>query len=163
VHTLGWLVDIYGVRVTRAPPAEVAQAGAVYRLVEIAEREGPVAIEVWVVDANAGKLAGAPVTVCYPVVTDTLGLPACSSNEVALTVKAEGHADFTMTGSGYISCGQLGPFAAWVSEPGVPSDRVYGLGMLAGTNHRHVNLLFQRVESGKPATDATRCPLVEQP
>lgn len=33
--------------------------------------------------------------------------------------------------------------------------------MLGGTNHRHINLLFQRINAGKVAKNASRCPLVE--
>ena len=161
LHTLKWLADIYGVQLTRAPAAEVSKAGKTFRLVEYAEREGPVAIEVWVVDEAGTRLAGTKVTFCYPVVKGAGGALTCGANKVAVKVKAQGHADFTMTGSGYTKCGQPGPYAAWIDEPGVPSDRVYGLGMLGGTNHRHINLLFQRVKAGKPAKDATRCPLAE--
>jgi len=159
-HSLTWLQDIYGIRFTRASAAEVSQAGAVYRLVELAEREGPVAIEIWVVDQDGKLLPNTKVNVCYPCV-DSAGTLGCSANNVPLTVKPEGHGDFTMTGSGYIACGQLGPYAAWVDDPPLPSDRVYGLGMLVGTNHRHMNLLFQRVSLGQPSVDATRCPLAE--
>jgi hypothetical protein len=161
VHSLAWLKDIYGVAFTQVTAAELAQAGAAYRLVEVAEDEGPVAIAVWVVDAQGAKLSGANVTFCYPVATDAAGQLSCSANTVPVVVKPEGHADFTMTADGYIGCGQPGPYAAWVSEPSIPSDRVYGLGMLAGTNHRHVNLLFQRVTAGQAPADATRCPLAE--
>lgn len=161
LHTLTWLKDIYGIQLTRAPAAEVSKAGAVYRLVEYAEREGPVAIEVWVVDEAGAKLPNTKVTFCYPAVKGSGNALTCSANKVAVKVKAQGHADFTMTGSGYTKCGQPGPYAAWIDEPGVPSDRVYGLGMLGGTNHRHINLLFQRVKAGKAAKDAARCPLVE--
>ena len=161
LHTLKWLKDIYGIQLARAPAAEVSKAGKVYRLVEYAEREGPVAIEVWVVGETGAKLANTTVTFCYPVVKGSGTSLTCSANKVAVKVKAQGHADFTMTGSGYTKCGQPGPYAAWIDEPGVPSDKVLGLGMLGGTNHRHVNLLFQRVNVGKPAKNATRCPLVE--
>ena len=161
LHTLKWLADIYGVQLTRAPAAEVSKAGKTFRLVEYAEREGPVAIEVWVVDEAGAKLPGTKVTFCYPVVMGAGGALTCGTNKVAVNVKAQGHADFTMTGSGYTKCGQPGPYAAWIDKPGVPSDMVYGLGMLGGTNHRHVNLLFQRVKAGQPAKDATRCPLAE--
>ena len=160
-HTLKWLTDIYGLQLTRAPTADVSKAGKVYRLVEYAEREGPVAIEAWVVDEAGAKLPNTKVTFCYPAVKGTGGALTCSANKVAVKVKAQGHADFTMTGSGYTKCGQPGPYAAWIDEPGVPGDRVYGLGMLGGTNHRHINLLFQRVKVGKPTKDATRCPLAE--
>jgi hypothetical protein len=52
-----------------------------------------------------------------------------------------------------------------VSEPAgapdtsVPSDLADALGMLGGTNHRHLDIIFQRIDPATPPADGVRCPL----
>ena len=162
-HDLAWLRTIYGIRVVPASEAAARAAGAVYRLVQVIEREGPVAIESWLVDAQGKRLAGREVTYCYPAQVPATGDPGCGTNLVPTQSSSDGHADFIMTGSAYVGCGQPGPFAAWVNESGIPSDRVFGIGMLLGTNHRHVNFVFQRVSIGKAAAAVVGCPFSPLP
>ena len=76
-------------------------------------------------------------------------------------------AGFALGGGAYLSCcGCGGPHAVWVSEPGamtdtsVPSDLADELGMLGGTNHRHLELIFQRTQPDANPANAVRCPLL---
>ena len=62
----------------------------------------------------------------------------------------QGDTGFGMgNGDYYTPPAQTGASWIWVAQPGIASEAVSGLGMLAGTNHSHMNVVF-RYESGEP-------------
>jgi len=137
-----------------------------YRLVAFVEREGPSNIDVLVVDEQAQPLVGLPVAFYFSSAPEPSRPDEWYPNKVTGTTGSNGIAGFALASSAYLtSCGGGGPHAIWVSEPGatpdttVPSDLADGLGMLGGTNHRHLDLIFQRVTPARPAADAVTCPL----
>jgi len=162
---MAWVTTEYGSEVSRADAAWVDQSGVAYRLVAFVERVGPSNIDVFVVDEVGAPLVDIPVAFYY----DSLRTP--SRPDEWYPVKVEGTTDvtgrvgFALGGGAYLdACGAGGPHAIWVSEPGaapdttVASDLADRLGMLGGTEHRHLDLLFQRLPPGLQPS-AAWCPL----
>lgn len=163
---MAWVAAEYGSTFTRADPAAAAAAGTVFRLVEFSEREGPSNIDVFVVDAAGAPLAGIPVAFYFSSAPDASRPDEWYPVKVTGITEVTGRVGFALTASAYLpACGAGGPHAIWVSVPGaapdttIPSDLADRLGMLGGTNHRHLDLLFQRVDIPGNAADAVRCPL----
>ena len=161
-----WVGAEYGSVVERADAAKVQSAGQVFRLVALVEREGPSNIDVFVADMDGSPLSGVPIAFYFSSAPDASRPDEWYPVKVTGVTEASGRVGFALTSSAYLdTCGGGGPHAIWVSAPGaapdttVPSDLADHLGMLGGTNHRHLDLLFQRTDvSGQPA-DAVRCPL----
>lgn len=67
---------------------------------------------------------------------------------VSGTTSPAGDVGFAMGGGAYYdpSQGQIGPHAVWIYGAETASDVVLGLGMVAGTNHDHVDVDFAWVE-----------------
>jgi hypothetical protein len=62
----------------------------------------------------------------------------------------QGDTGFGMgNGDYYTPPAQTGASWIWVAQPGIASEAISGLGMLAGTNHSHMNVVF-RYDSGEP-------------
>ena len=126
----------YGFQIRRA---DVPSGGQVYRLVAIREVSGPASITV---KADPGlqiafSWAGAPQQT-------TTQFDWTDRFEVG-TTNAAGETGFGMGHGSYIrdlSAG--GPHGVWV-RAGVPSDALFGLGMLGGTPHDHVEPTFALV------------------
>jgi hypothetical protein len=86
-------------------------------------------------DANAGPLGGVP--------------PALRPNRCVTGVtNPSGDTGFGMgTGAYYWpDLGQIGPHATWIHGASTRSDVIFGLGMVAATNHDHVDVEFRRFE-----------------
>lgn len=159
-HELGWAVALYGLQLQRATAAEVAQAGGtVYRLVELFEANGPIAFKSFVLDSDGTPLQH-EVTYCWHMVREAAGRLSCApeGGTTTVTAGADGAADLVVGGAAYAPCGAYGPYGVRISQPGTASDRVMGLGWLLGTNHLHLNMVFQRMRTGQPAKEVTRCP-----
>jgi hypothetical protein len=159
-HDLGWAVALYGLQLQRATAAEVAQAGGtVYRLVELFEANGPITFKTFVLDANGAPLQH-EVTYCWHVVREAAGRLSCApeGGTTTVTAGADGAADLVVGGAAYAPCGTHGPYGVRISRPGAASDRVLGLGWLLGTNHLHLNLVFQRMKRGEHLEEVARCP-----
>jgi hypothetical protein len=163
---LAWLAGEYGTSYRRAEPARVAAAPHAYRLVALAEREGPSNLDVFVVDEAGAPIADLPVAFWYSSAPDASRADEWYPQRVTTRTGVDGRVGFALGGGAYLAaCGSGGPHAVWVTEPGaapdttIPSDVADGLGMLGGTNHRHLDLLFQRVPRGATAADSVRCPL----
>ena len=162
-----WAVAEYGVEIGRFSDEALAAAGHGYRLVELSEREGPSNIDVFVVDELGDPIAGLPVAFYFSTAPDPSNPDEWYPVKVSGVTEVDGRVGFALTASAYLdACGGGGPHAIWVSEPGaapqttIPSDLADRLGMLGGTNHRHLDLLFQRTPAVGPApVDATHCPL----
>lgn len=161
-----WLASEYGTAWRRAAPPWIDGAPHVYRLVSLVEREGPSNLDVFVVDEAGAPLGDVPVAFWYSSAPDASRADEWYPQRVTTRTGADGRAGFALGGSAYLpACGSGGPHAVWVTEPTaggmgtIPSDVVDGLGMLGGTNHRHLDLLFQRVRAGTTPSDPSRCPL----
>lgn len=164
---MAWVAAEYGSEVARADDAWVDAHGAVYRLIAFVERVGPSNIDAFVIDEAGAPMVGVPVAFYY----DSLENPSRPDEwypvKIEAMTDAQGRAGFALGGGAYLdACGAGGPHAVWVSEPGampdstVASDLADRLGMLGGTEHRHLDLLFQRLA---PAASLGRgqCPLGE--
>jgi len=156
----------YGTTLTRADDA--VGTLTTYRLVAMVERLGPSNIDVFVLGPDGAPLPNLPVAFYWPTAPDPSRPDEWYPNKVTGVTGADGRAGFAITADAYLPCcGCGGPHAIWVSEPGgapdttVASDLVDRLGMVGGTNHRHLDLMFQRVDPPPaPApVDAVRCPL----
>ena len=163
---MAWVESEYGSTYQRADEPSIAAAGLVFRLVEFAEREGPSNIDVIIVDQAGEPLPGVAVAFSWPDAPDLSRPDEWYPRKITSVTDVAGRVGFALGGGAYLDdCGGGGPHAIWVSEPGVdpettqPSDLADRLGMLGGTNHRHLDLLFQRVETANEPIDATRCPL----
>ncbi|MBN2359118.1 MAG: hypothetical protein JXR83_06670 [Deltaproteobacteria bacterium] len=162
---LAFVAAEYGSTVQRAGGGEQAR---VYRLIAFVERVGPSNIDTLVVDAAGAPIAGLPVAFYWPDAPETARADEWYGKKLTTNTGANGIAGFALGGGAYLDCcGCGGPHAVWVSEPGqaagttVASDLADRLGMLGGTNHRHLDLIFQRVDP-PPApqpVDAVRCPV----
>lgn len=154
-----WVANEYGSTVTRADGD-----GEVYRLLALVEREGPANLDVFVIDAAGQPLVGVPVAFYFDSAPEPSRPDEWYPVKVTGVTEASGRVGFALAGSAYLGCGEGGPHAIWISQPGpapdttVPSDLADRLGMLVGTNHRHLDLLFQRVTPGD-ALLAPFCPL----
>lgn len=159
---MDWMGAEHGSTVTRADVSGVA----LYRLVAFVEREGPSNIDVLVVGPDAAPLEGIEVAFYYSTAPETSRPDEWYPVKVTGVTEADGIVGFAIGGGAYYGCGEGGPHAIWVSEPGtgadttVPSDLADHLGMLVGTNHRHLDIIFQRVDPPPSVPgDGVRCPL----
>lgn len=103
-------------------------------------------------DGNAGPLGGVP--------------PQMSPNRcIHGLTKAEGSVAFAMGQGAFYwpDQGQIGPHAVWVYGAATRSDLILGLGMVAGTNHDHIDVEFVRLEDGEPPEppEPGECPTEE--
>jgi len=83
-------------------------------------------------------------------------------NYAVATTNAEGEVGPGMGTGAYHDAGTPGPHAMWVVSPSAPSDAVYGLGMIVGTDHHHVDLEWTLVREPEtpeePPADETPQP-----
>ena len=164
---MAWVASEYGMDLSRADDAWIQNQGAVYRLIALVERVGPSNIDVFVIDEGGAPLTGIPVAFYY----DSLESPSRPDEWYPVKVESitdvQGRAGFALGPGAYLDdCGGGGPHAIWVSEPGglpdttMASDLADRLGMLGGTDHRHLDLLYQRL-TPEAEPGAGRCPLGE--
>lgn len=163
---MAWVKSEYGTEVKRADGGAVADSGTVYRLVAFSEREGPSNIDVFVTDGAGQPISGVAVAFYFSSAPETSRPDEWYPVKVSTKTGADGRAGFALASSAYLpSCGGGGPHAIWISEPAIsqdqsiPSDLADKLGMLGGTNHRHLDILFQKQDKGQPLVDPVKCPL----
>jgi len=142
----GWLVTTFGeVRLERAEAAE-GQARA-YRVARLEAVGGPSVSIVKVIDQKGSALAGIQVARHWPDAPELPYLPAPASlwrrHGILGTTGAQGEVGFVMGVGDEYRLPDTGASAIWVADPGGPSDLVRGIGTLAGTDHLHLNILFQ--------------------
>lgn len=123
-QSYSWAVQKYGVRVEHVQ-------GSAYHCVELRERTGPASIDVYVYDRYGQPAVGVAVEFHWP-----------GGEDVKLT-EASGRAGFA-----------YGP-GSWITDPSVGGphwlivlnesscDLVSRLGMLAGTNHDHLDVTYK--------------------
>jgi hypothetical protein len=126
--------------------AEVASGQKVYRLSEIWEKTGHSSLITQVLNEDGSPMANADVAFYWP------GAPeeqAANDNDwyknfVHGPTNKDGDVGPGMGTGAYHGEGEGGPHATWVRDPSVPSDIFEKLGMLAGTNHDHLDHKFKR-------------------
>ena len=126
-----------------------------YRLVELREREGPASIMVRLLDENGSPQSGIEVIRHWP---GAEGLPAWDPpperwkpNGVHGKTDGNGVIAFGMGGGDFydpaVTCGVT---SIWIARTAYGSDCIHGLGMLAATNHIHLEPVFQLVHGEDP-------------
>jgi len=156
-HDWEWLLAEFGPLDLR-----LAEGGQVFRLVECREQYGPANINVNLDDLDGTPLAdsdqsGIVVAWYWPDAPPLPDLPPATSvwepNAVYGPTNSEGVIGFAMSEDAYYywpDRDEAGPHGVWVLAPEHPSDGLFGLGMIAGTDHRHINLRFQLVTIDEP-------------
>jgi hypothetical protein len=148
-----WLIAEFGA--IELEPAEApAGKGQIYRIVELREVVGPAAELVHVEDQEGSPLEGIRVVRHWPDAPLLPAWPAPTSRwrdrGVFGNTNANGDIGFGMGHGDYYFPPKGGASAVWVADEGGPSDFIAGLGMLGGTNHRHVDVHFQRTDAEVP-------------
>jgi hypothetical protein len=89
------------------------------------------------VDPDCGPVGGVPAG----MIPQRCDLPVGKTN-------GNGDIGLAMGRGAYYSPPGIGPHAAWIYGAMTNSDVVFGLGMIAGTNHRHLDLTYQWSDEG---------------
>jgi len=131
---LDWARSKYGSWVEFAQPA----GGGCYRVVELQERSGPSNIDVWVLDEAGNPIPNTLVRVEWP------------GGEDVKATALDGKRDpgFALGPGCYIHDPRYGGAITISIEGPYPSDQARNLGMLAGTPHDHLDIVFKLVRTG---------------
>jgi hypothetical protein len=141
---MAWVRQTYGSDFARATPEMLTGATQVYRLIEFREREGPSNIDTFVMGEDDQLLANITVAFYWPDAPTPSRPEEWKPKKYYQRTDTTGKVGFALGPGAYIRDPALGsPHAIWVSEPTTPSDVADKLGMLAGTNHRHLEPVFQ--------------------
>jgi hypothetical protein len=106
-----------------------------YRLVQLTEVDGIMAMTCTVLNEAGGAVVGQQVAYMWP------------DGEALEITNGSGMAEHTMgAGEGYAPDSAAGPISWQVR--GAPSERLSGLGWLWGTNHEHLQSIFQWTTEG---------------
>lgn len=166
-----WLCQRYG-----EPIIRTADAGLGWRIAELREIKdppaaadaaapagpaSPAATNTLIVStrgANGRPAAGINVAWYWPdapenptaMPTNGLPLQVRPGRAVIGPTNDNGDAGFGMGRGAYYwpTRGEIGPHAAWIA--GANSDVILGLGMIAGTAHDHIDVVFQQSEPEEP-------------
>jgi hypothetical protein len=141
-----WLRASFGdVKITRAQPS--AGETMAYRVVKVQDLAGPAVQVVKVADQDGKGLQGKVVARYWP---GAPVLPKMSSavskwhpKGVSGKTNEEGMIGFGMGHGDYYFAPNGGASSVWVADEAGPSDLISGLGMLGGTNHRHLEVYYQ--------------------
>ncbi len=124
---MNWVAQTYGSWIERGTPGA---DGSIFRVVELRGIEGPHSIKVWVRDGAGHPLPGVTVRCSWP------------DGEEIKTTEEDGATSLCAMGGYIIPWGSGGGYSMEVLGE-VPSDIARALGMLGGTNHRHLDVVFQ--------------------
>jgi hypothetical protein len=146
-----WLVANFGpIKLERA----TATAGNVYRVVKFQDAEGAAVQVVNVINQDRKPVADIRVVRYWP---DAPTLPAWPppistwhNRGVYGNTNINGDIGYGMGHGDYFFPPASGASAVWVADQAGPSDLVSGLGMLGGTEHRHLDVYYQLVPAGPP-------------
>lgn len=127
LRDMNWVTQTYGSWIEKATPGV---DGSVFRVVELREIEGPVTIKAWVKDGSGNPLPGVTVRCSWP------------GGEEIKTTEEDGTVSLCAMGDYIVPWGSGGARSMEVLG-GAPSDIARALGMLGGTNHRHIDMVFQ--------------------
>lgn len=141
-----WLVASYGaIRVKRAQVPEGVTK--VYRIVKLQDVEGPAVQVVNVSDQENNPIQGTRVVRRWPDAPQLPAWPAPISmwyeQGVYGGTNENGDVGFGMGHGDYYFVPEEGASCVWVAARKGPSDLISGLGMLGGTNHRHLDVYYQ--------------------
>lgn len=145
-----WLIANFGT--VSLERTEVPQGvNKAYRIVKLQVSEGP-AVQIAIVADSAGTpLEGITVVRHWPGAPPLPGWspPASAWQDKGVfgPTNVRGEIGFGMGRGDYYFPPNLGASAVWVADPAGPSDFISGLGMLGGTNHRHLDVYFQLEQS----------------
>jgi hypothetical protein len=144
-----WLLAEFGaVELERAEVS--AGQKKVYRLVTLEVAEGPAAQIVNVIGPDGRPLEGIHIVRSWPEAPELTEWAATLSKGLDRGVhgptNAEGNLGFGLGRLDHYLPPAAGPGVIWVADQAAPSDVISGLGLLDGTDHRHVNLFFQLVD-----------------
>lgn len=104
-------------------------------------------------DEKGQPLPGIDVVFWYSSAPELPGAGWWEQGDVGTTKLENGCADFAMGGGAYYDPAHTkGPHDLWIYGEGA-SQIISGLGMIAGTNHRHLDVVFQRVDPNMPPYD----------
>jgi hypothetical protein len=141
---MAWVRQTYGSDFARATPEMLAGATHVCRLIEFREREGPSNIDTFTMGEDDQPLANITVAFYWPDAPTPSRPEEWKPKKYYQRTDIRGKVGFALGPGAYIRDPAVGgPHAIWVSEPTMPSDLADKLGMLAGTNHRHLEPVFQ--------------------
>lgn len=137
-----WVTDVYGSELRQV---EVEPGERVYRIVEIREAEGPAVQLVTVRNVAGGRQMGVGVARYWPDAPPLPFEPASSWKPKGVVgyTNESGDIGFGLGRGDYITAPGQGVTAVWVADPVVKSDLADKLGMIAGTNHRRLDFVFQ--------------------
>ena len=130
---LAWVQHTYGSWIEFAQPA----GGGCYRIVELRERIGPSNIDVWVLDETGNPVPNMMLRFDWP------------AGEVDQATNTEGKVGFALGMGSYIHDPHAGGPHTIRAVCEYPSDVARNFGMLAATNHRHLDIVIQFVPTGR--------------
>jgi CRP-like cAMP-binding protein len=128
---LAWAQHYYGSWVEFAQPAN----GGCYRIVELREQSGPSNIDVTILDENGNPVPNMMLQFDWP------------AGEVNQATNQEGKVGFALGPGSYIHDREVGGPHTIRVVCEYPSDVARNFGMLAGTPHDHLNIVYQFVPS----------------
>jgi len=127
LRDMDWVAQTYGSWIERATPGA---DGSVFRIVQLREIEGPVTIKVWVKDSSGNPWLGVSVRCSWP-----------GEGEEIKSTEEDGTVSLCAMGDYINPWGSGGARSMEVLDGA--SDIARALGMLGGTNHRHLDVVFQ--------------------
>lgn len=128
----------------RAPTDTLAGATHVYRLIELSEKEGWSNIDTFVRGEDSQPQACVTVAFYWPDASTLSRSGEWKRRKYYHRTDTRGVVGFGLGHGGDIRRAVVaGSHAIWVSEPTMPSDLGDKVGMLAGTNRRHLESVFQ--------------------
>jgi hypothetical protein len=143
-----WLTANFGaIELERAEVS--AGVTQIYRIVKLQDSEGPAVQVVNVADRDGIPLDGIRVVRHWPDAPQLPSwLPPISlwrNKGVYGPTNINGDIGFGMGHGDYYFAPSSGASSVWVADEAGPADFIKGLGMLGGTNHRHLDVLYQLV------------------
>jgi hypothetical protein len=159
-----WLVASFGnITLERSQASE----GSIFRIVKLQDAEGPAVQVANVMDQDGLTMEGIRVVRYWP---DAPTLPAWTSpismwrsQGVYGTTNVSGDIGYGMGHGDYYFPPGPGASGLWVADDAGPSDFIGGLGMLGGTNHRHLDVYFQLTPAKASPSPEPPEPLPEEP
>ena len=142
VQSWAWLEEHYG-PITIQSPGD----GSCYRVVELREKHEDSAFIAQVRNSAGEPLQGVEV-VFYWDSAGSLHGAGWLEQGVSGPTNGNGDVGFGMGPGAYYTPPKQGPHKAWISGEGA-SEMLEGIGMIAATNHNHINAAWQWVE-GEP-------------
>ncbi len=161
-----WLTENFGaIVIERAKVAK--KVTRIYRVVKLQDSEGPAVQVVNVADQDGNSMEAIRVVRHWPDAPELPAWPSPTSRwrdrGVFGKTNVEGNIGYGMGHGDYYFPPDGGASAVWVADEAGPSDLVSGLGMLGGTNHRHLDVYYQLVDVEKPSPPGPPEPPVEPP